>query len=211
MKRYIFSLTFLLVLILSASVLPQDVFEGKVKFNINSDGQSTDMTYFIKDGKIKIDVEAESKSSIIYDTKKQTMLIIMPEQKMYMDMPVTPAEESEADEKKGEFKKTGEKKDILGYASEKWVYKDEENNIESWLTKEIGSFVFFSNPMEKSEKTDWQTKLHAEGYFPLLMIVKDDKGKVTTNMEVISVEKQSLSSDMFTPPAGYQKISIPGM
>jgi hypothetical protein len=199
------------MLFISSSALPQEAFEGMVKFKISDDSQSMDMNYFVKDGKIKVDVEGEKNSSIIFDNKKQSMLIVMPEEKMYMDMPFKTDASVESDEQKGEFKKTGEKNHTPGYTCEKWIYKDEENEVESWLTKELGSFVFFSNPMEKKEKTAWESKFESEGFFPLLLIAKDDNGKVQTNMEVTSVEKRSLSNDMFTPPADYQKISIPGM
>jgi hypothetical protein len=211
MNRYISLSAVLFVLLFSVSALSQEAFEGKVKFRINDDSQSMDMNYFVKDGKIKVDVEGESNSSIIFNSQSQSMLIVMPEEKMYMDMPIKPDVSANRNDQKGDFKKTNEKKDILGYSTEKWVYKDDENEVESWLTKELGSFVFFSNAMEKREKTAWEKKFESEGYFPLLMVVKDNKGKVTSSMEVISVEKQSLSSDMFSPPAGYQKISIPGM
>jgi hypothetical protein len=206
---------FILTILLSALfpfLLSAQVFEGKVVYKMIQDDETINMNYFVKEGKIKIDVQGENEGSMIFDSKDNTMLIMMPAQKMYMQMNMNMnSEEIEnAKEKENKFRKTGEKKEILGYTCEKWIYKDDESEVESWLTKELGSFIFLSNPQQGS-KPAWQSRMESQGYFPIMVITKDDNGKITSHMEVTSVEKQSLSNDMFVPPSDYQKISIPGM
>jgi len=211
---------FLIVLIgffITSSAFPQNQFEGRVEYKMTSgdDDESTQMSYFVKEGKMKIDVKGdeEGSGSMIFDSKKQKMLILMPEEKMYMEMSMQmmAGDTEEEDAKDFEFRKTGEKKEILGYTCEKWVYKDEDNQVDSWLTDELGSFIFFSGPMESSKKARWQSELESDGYFPMELIVKDLSGNVDSKMIVTAVEKKSLDSSMFEAPAGYQKLQMPGM
>jgi hypothetical protein len=215
MYLYRAALALLLIIFTAGISLPQEVFEGKVDYKISDGSESTILSYFVKDGKMKIDVSAEQNASMIYNSKNKTMLVIMPEQKMYMEMPIDlhkdmDGEEGSKESKEidGEFTQTGEKKDILGYTCEKWVYSDNTNQIEAWLTQELGSFMFFTNPME-GEVPEWQTRLEKGGYFPMDVIVKESAGGSDTRMQVIAVEKTSLNDDMFAPPAGYQKLDMP--
>jgi hypothetical protein len=202
-------------MLFTATAFSQESFEGKVGYKINSDGETTVMDYYIKDNFIKMDVgDGSEGASMVFDTKASKMIVIMPDQKMYMEMPVSLNEQMKSKEEslKGEFTQTGEKKDILGYSCEQWIYKDEENEIESWMTKELGSFVFMANPMDgASNKPEWQTKLEQGGYFPLSVTVRESIDTPATTMEVTSIEKKSLDKSMFVPPADYQKFEMPGM
>jgi hypothetical protein len=215
MIRHTISFAVLLVLFLTPVIISQDSFEGMVKYKITADGETVDMNYFVKGDKIKMDMEGESNVSVIFSNKDKVMLMIMPDQKMYMEMPIRMEAggpvESESDIDESDFVKTGEKKEIAGYTCEKWLYNDDESEVESWLTKELGSFIFFGNPMEQDKKPEWQSQLETEGYFPVLVIVKDSKGKVESRMEVIEVEEKSLNDNLFMPPAGYEKLSMPGI
>jgi hypothetical protein len=215
MRSYLYIITSLLILLVTANTYSQGSFEGKVGYKINSDGETTAMDYYIKDNFIKMDVgEASEGASMIFDTKESKMIVIMDEQQMYMEMPVNINQELKSKEEKlkGEFKQTGETKDILGYKCEQWIYKDEENEIESWMTTELGSFVFMANPMSGgTDKPEWQTKLEQGGYFPLSVTVRESIDTPATTMEVTSIEKKSLDKSMFIPPADYQKLEMPGM
>jgi len=213
MKSLKISLSIFILCLISTVTFPQNAFEGKVEYKMTNDDETTSMTYFVKDENIKIDVAGEEKASMIFNIKDNTMLMIMPEEKMYMEMKFDAAADKmdEMKEKENNYKKTGEKKEILGYTCEKWIFKDDDGEVETWLTKELGSFMFFSDPMggEKT-KPEWQSKLESAGYFPMEFTTRDDSGDIETHMEVTSVEKKSLSSDMFKPPAGYQKFEMPG-
>lgn len=209
-------LTVLLTFIIASVSFSQKPFEGRVEYKLTGDdNESTKMSYFIKEGKMKIDVagEDEGSGSMIFDTKNKKMLILMPEEKMYMEMSTQMMESKmeESDIKDSDMKRTGEKRDILGYTCEKWVYKDDDNIVESWITNELGTFMFISDPMGRKQRPRWQSELESEGFFPMEVVVKDESGEIESTMTVTAVEKKSLDKSMFEPPKGYQKFSMPGM
>jgi Domain of unknown function (DUF4412) len=201
-------------------------FEGKIVMQISSKDQDEPQVidYYCKGSKIRF----ESKSSgggagtMVLDTKDNNALIIIPQQKMYMTYSYKNALGAASDTlknkikeemEKGDIKITGETKDINGFKCEKWIFKDDEGKSgEAWMTKGIGNFFFFSNPMRPDRnEPEWQQKLTNEGYFPMMVISKDADGSVESKMEVTSIEKKSLDESLFTPPADYKKMDIPMM
>lgn len=192
----------------------QENFEGVVKFKVESDGDSQTINYMVKDGNFKMDVPGEASGSVIMKDGK--MLVLMPEQKMYMETPLNFSDrfEKEMDEKEInpdniDDYKTGKTKEILGHEAEQYVYSDDNNEVEVWVAKDLGTLSFFSNPMQK--KSEWQERLDALNYFPLLMVAKDKKGKEVTRFEVVELEEKSLSADLFEAPSDYRKMDMMGM
>ena len=188
----------------------QDQFEGKVTFNVYDNGESHTLQYYVKDNKIRFDANEEGhQGQIVMDQAAKQFMVIMPEQKMYMVMPI-PDAKSYSDKSEGmsddtKFVKTGETKEILGYTAEKWTYKDGDDEGEAWMTKDIGSLRFFNNPMQE-DKPQWQKDLEGAGYFPLLVL---ENGKKV--YEVTNIEKKSLDETMFEAPAGFKKMDMPMM
>jgi hypothetical protein len=188
----------------------QDQFEGKVTFNVYDDGESHTVEYFVKDNKIRFDANEEGQQGqIVMDPSAKQVMIIMPQQKMYMVMPI-PDTNMDSDnsgkmDDDTKFVKTGETKEILGYTAEKWTYKDGNDVGEAWMTKDVGALRLFNNPMQE-DKPDWQKDLEGAGYFPLLVL---ENGKKV--YEVTKVEKKSLDESMFEAPAGFQKMDMPMM
>jgi hypothetical protein len=218
----IFSIILLMVASMTLSCLAQSQFEGKVVMNVKAGDKDTDMNMFVKGNKTLIQVNNEQKANLIMDSKAKTMTILMPEQKMYMEIDMNTMkgisdkikknDESESNEKtNSKFDKTGETKKINGYECEKWVYTDDNGDkTEAWMTKELGNFMGFSNPMSNDESSSWQKEIEGKGYFPMLAVHYVD-GKVESSMEVKSVEKKSLDESMFEVPAGFNKLSMPMM
>ncbi len=222
MLKKIYSLVILLVVSLAFTCLAQTQFEGKVVMNVKSGDKDTDINLFVKGSKTLIQMTKEEKANLIMDSKDKKMTILMPEQKMYMEMDMNMMKgmaekmkkNDEADDKgkmNGKFDKTGETKEINGYECEKWVYTDDDGNkTEAWMTKELGNFMGFSNPMANDESSSWQKEIEGKGYFPMQAIHYED-GKVESSMEVKSVDKKSLDAGMFEVPADYKKFSMPMM
>ncbi len=212
MKLRYLSMFFLIlaaVLVLPEKSFSQDKFEGKVTFNVYDGGESHTMQYFVKGNKLRFDAnEQGQQGQIIMDPAAKQFMIVMPQQKMYMVMPIPDMKDknnSSDNAEKADFVKTGETKDILGYSAEKWTYKNGDDKGEAWMTKEIGGFQMFDNPMQQNQP-QWQKDLQAEGYFPLLVYENGDKV-----FEVTNIDKKSLDATMFEPPAGFQKMDMPNM
>ncbi len=204
----IFFLLFAAILVLPGKTYSQDQFEGKVTFNIYESGKSHTMQYFVKGSKIRFDANEEGhEGQIIMDHSAKQFMVIMPQQKMYMTMAMPDMKDksnsSGSDGEKGDFVKTGETKNILGYTAEKWTYKDGEDQDVAWMTKDIGGFELFADPTQQNQP-QWQKDLQAEGYFPLLVYENGDKV-----FEVTNIDKKSVDASLFEPPAGFQKMEMP--
>lgn len=202
---------FVFTLLFCSTLLAQSNFEGKVIMRITGD-ESTDMNYFAKGDKIRMEVEAEGNEAIIlFNLKESKIYFVMPEQQMYMEMPgIDYSQFSEPDEADDEpdITRTGETKLINGYKCEKWIYNENGNVVEAWMTDQLGGFFMMQNPMDKNANS-WQQKL--QGFnFPMKVTVFEN-GKQESSMEVISVEEGSLNDNLFSIPTGFQKLSIPGM
>jgi hypothetical protein len=199
----------------SISVSAQSDFEGKIALRISGDDETTDMDYFIKGENIRMEVDAEDNSAVIlFNTKNKKTTMMMPGQNMYMEfdvnqyMPETD-NDNDIDEEIGDIERTGEYKDINGYKSEKWIFKDEDNIVEAWMTDELGNFYMMMNPMDNSSQEKWKQKLQGN-YFPMKVDVIED-GEKTSSMEVLSVNKMSLNEDLFKVAPGMQKFDMPNM
>lgn len=201
----------------SVFVFPQKGFEGKLTMNIEAAGQKTGMNYLIKGDKFRIEVKDGEESAMIMDSKTKKMIVLVPSQKMYMEFDYGKMTDGMSGNKKhkeeanAQIKKTGETKKINGYNCEKWLINDENNNIEAWVTTELGNFVFAQNPMGGNDGPEWQKEFEGKGFFPMQVLEKDANGNVNSKMEVTGIEKTSLNSDLFKVPSGFHKMEIPGM
>ena len=211
--------------IYSASLQAQSQFEGKVVIEISSEDGGFTMDYYIKGDKMKMIMKGEGSGfgGMIMTADKS--IIMMEEQKMYMEFDNKAlkklsgifggddeADNDNGDDEEIDFSKyrTGKTKTILGYDCEQWVFEEDGGRSEAWVTDEIGSFQLFKSPMGESYSPSWGNSLNNKGYYPLLVTSSDEDGEVS-KFEVKSVDKSSLSNSEFEPPAGYSKMSIPGM
>jgi hypothetical protein len=210
---------FIILAFYSGSAFPQSDFEGKIQVKLKGEDTNGNMNYMIKGEKIRLDFdmeESDQQMSMIIDPHSKKTLMIMPSQKMYMEYPYEGLSEEtkeKMDESIGRVKMTGETKVINGHKCEKIIFTDEDGNSgEVWATKELGNFFnFFGNNPAESKNPQWLPKFMREGFFPMLGIQRNDSGEEEYRWEVTKIEEQSLSSDLFVPPAGFQKMDIPGM
>jgi hypothetical protein len=215
------TITKLLVCIVIFALFMQEnlfsqAFEGKINIKLVNDEEVSTMDYLVKGNKIRMEMkseEGEGEAVMITDMQDLKMIILMAEEKMYMEYPIKEAIEEQKDDiqsEMGKIRLTDETKTINGFNCQKLDYEDDKN-IESWITKDIGTLMLYENPMGGNEMPEWYSDFADEGFFPILVIEKDDSGEEESRWEVTSVEKKSLSDDLFIPPAGYQKMEIPMM
>ena len=184
------------------------------------------MDYFLKNKNIRMEMGKEAKEAIfIYSNGKS--MILMPEQKMYMDLDnsmfakmkemMHKNNDENKDDKDFDINKykTGKTKTILGYECEQWIFNDtedgEQDQVEAWVTDELGNFMFMENPMGSGFSPGWESSFKNKGFFPLLVITKDSEGKETSRFEATEVDKKSLSDDLFQVPSDYSEMKMPGM
>jgi hypothetical protein len=226
MKIYINSiLTTLLFLTSFVGLFAQDDFEGKIKFKISSDGDEMFLDYFIKGENLRM--EMGDNAEAVFVKNKDKSLILMPSEKMYMDLnnsimsklsSMTGMNDDDKNkEAEEEFNiedyKTGKTKSILGYECHQWVIKDQNDDeeIEAWVTSELGNFFLMKGPMGEGFSPSWSNSINNNGFFPMLVITRDDDGEENSRFEATEVKKESLSDKLFTPPSDYSEMKIPGM
>lgn len=214
LSKIYFSCQFLLfALFLCTAAFAQNNFEGKVTMKISGDDQTSNIDYFIKGDNIRMEMKADQGSVIIlYNQKDSKTYMIMPEQKMYMDLQgfdnLTKGD-LQSEDKSPNINRTGEFKDINGYNCEKWIIRDEDNVVEAWMTDKLGNFFMMTNPMNKNSQDNWQKELQGN-FFPMKVDVMED-GEKKTSMEVLSINKTTLGSDLFIVPKGFQKFDMTNM
>ncbi len=212
--KIMIALNFLLFFTVSLSIA-QDKFQGKVTFEISDEGQDQQISYFVKGNKFLIqpaEGEAVGQGSMIYDGDKKAMIVIMNEQRMYMEMPIDPMDEISKDESIGPdyFIKTGNSQDVLGYKCDEFEFKDENKKGFALMTKELGAFLFMDDP-NSGGSSQWQKEIMNEGYFPMLVKQENSSGELETVFKVVDLQSMSLDDKMFSAPPGYTKFDMPNM
>jgi len=210
----IITLFYLLFFNFSFSIA-QDSFQGKVTFEAGDEGQNQQISYFVKGKKFLIqaaDGQAAGQGSMIYDGDKKAMIIIMNEQKMYMEMPIDPMDDisKSGPVEEGYFVKTGNSQEIMGYSCDEFEFNDEGKKGLAFMTKELGSFLFMDDP-KGGESSQWQKEIMSEGYFPLLVKEENSSGELKTVFKVIDLKAMKLDDNMFSPPPGFTKFDMPNM
>ncbi|MFO7448059.1 MAG: DUF4412 domain-containing protein, partial [Ignavibacteriaceae bacterium] len=198
-----------------ADVNAQKKFEGKVNIKVTQDDESSIIEYYLKDNKMRFEMGEEISQFSIIDMAGKKIYMVIPADEIYMEVPAqgmfTAVEQNNSEVGLNRIQPTGEAKEINGYLCEKWVYNGDEGITESWLAIDLGGFLFMDNPMGGGSKSGWQSEIESSGYFPMLIINRNNDGEEKSRYEVTSIEQESLSADLFTPPAGYQKMEMPGM
>lgn len=208
------SIILLFVLLSTVKNFSQLTFEGKVNVKLVYDDDVSFMDYLVKGNKLRMEIkdeEGENASYMITDMQEVKMFMLMPENKMYMEYPIEKTMEESKEEMEEAMEKvllTNETKEINGFNCQKIIYNGEEN-IESRVTQDIGTFMLNENMMSGSERPEWYSEFAEAGFFPILVIDKDDSGEEESRWEIISVEQKSLSDDLFMPPSDYQKMEMP--
>jgi hypothetical protein len=177
----------------------------------------TTMNYSVKGTRTRMDVKSDEEVSIIFTDDK--LLMILHSQKMFMEYPKQMIEMMMNDMDDGntdsgidniEKYKTSEKNTILGYECTKWTYKDENGTSEVWATDELGSFLFFNNPMQKGKSSLFDL-FNNTPFFPLFIKATDNNGELVVKFEATEVIKKNLDESYFSAPQGFQKMTVPGM
>src|ERR1019366_4331842 len=206
-----------------ALVLPgalhADTFEGRLTMSMTSSSKEGNQTVnlSLKEGMMRTDIQsAKGVMSAILDTKNQQMIILMPQQRMYMVQPPTPpgsVPQPNAPAASGTtLQDTGVKETILGYVCTKFVAKSKEGTSEIWVTDQLGTFTGLfhggGGPMGHRPQAPqaWESALKGHNFFPMRVVTNGSKG--TFRLEVTSVEKTSLPDSDFAAPQGWRKLDM---
>ena len=220
--RHCFTVVAVLLATTGTSLLAEPAsFEGKIKMQMKSDKHTQVIDYSVKPNLMRMDIPLDQSATAtsIMDFTKKEMIVLMPNEKMYMVMPLNDGAEDNGKKKKrpgreATFEKTGETEKILGYLCTKFISTDEDKNTyEIWAAEGLGTFMGSrgNNPMKRAPRSAWESELAKKGFFPLRMTGKNEKGKEIFQMEALAVDKQKLPDTVFAVPAGYERFDMGGM
>ena len=204
----------LLVALLAPVALSAASFEGKVTMKLAGPRDAPPaMTFSLKDGFARIDMTtADGRSTgVIYDSAKQEITVLIPDQKMYMTQAMTkPLVASAMGEGAagGKLEVTTSKEKILGYDCVKYVAQTNASTSEIWVTDQLGAFLGFGGDPNGGAPAQqgWSQALAGKGVFPL-RVVTTAGGKETFRMEATAVEKTALPASTFAAPADFKNLS----
>ena len=210
---------FLPALLALFAILPAAAFEGKIHFDMISGRDTQQVIYAIKEEKARFEMPGAGPNGVasILDLPKRQMMILMPEQKMYMLMSLQGTDDA-ASKPKGRsevtFEDTGETETILGRKCRKYRVTDKDSVTEVWGAEGIGHFMGQlggRNSAKGGAVPRWQEELGAKGFFPLRVVSLNRRGKETMRMQATKIDETSLPDSLFTVPEGYQQFSMGGM
>lgn len=211
------------LLLLANTIFAQTTFEGVVKIKMDADNETFFIDYFIKDDNMRMEMNTSEEVAFIMSGEKS--LILMKEQKTYMDLnnpmfkqiPGMSGMSSDEEKSLESFDitkyKTGKTQNLLGYECEQWIFNDDEEDVEveAWVTDELGNFVMMNNPMGGGFSPNWGSSLKNKGFFPLLVIARDEDGEETSKFEVVDIDQKDLNNNLFSAPSDFEELKIPGM
>jgi hypothetical protein len=206
MKNLIASIVLIMVLI-STSAFAQ--FQGVIEFE-KIKTETTKYSYSVKGDKVRIEetgADGSVKGVEIVDLKKETVIALSPERKLYMDVTnkrVVPII-------KPEIIKTENKKTINGFECTEWIvkYAIEYTQISYWVSTETG-FDFFTKLITVLNRKDKLSKYYTavpdyHSVFPVNAVEKNLDGTVKIELRITNIEKKELPDSLFEIPEGFQK------
>lgn len=188
----------------------QEVFEGRVKMRMAGEGEQQTLDYYVKGERMRVEMNGPQAQGgvMILHMKEKKMLILMPDQKMYMTMPLPDIKQDASENKKPE--PTGKTKTILGYEAEQYLIDEGGSEFEVWATDELGAFAGLHLPGDDPQggPSPAESALSGQKFFPLLIIERRG-GREATRVEVTEVERKKLEDELFEPPADFQGMELP--
>jgi len=207
--------------------VPAAAFEGRITLAMTSGKDSHTITYAIGKEAVRMEMGAEGRTmATIVSPAKREMIMLMPEEKMYMVMAFNETADAVKDEdlKQANLERTGRTETILGYACEEFISKDRSSTTEIWVTKELGTFIGASGGeggggggimgmgrRNRSAGGKWEAAFKGKPAFPLRVVSRDAKGKEVSRMEATKIEPGSLPASLFQAPAGWERFQMPNL
>jgi hypothetical protein len=191
----------------------------------NSKSASQTIEYSIKEGYMRMDMDAGSAKgtgAFITDFKNRQIIILMPQQQMYMvkamaDPSTVQRPPSAAGPTHpswdGSFRATSTKETILGYECTKYEVTTSKGTTDIWATDQLGNFGGLSmggGPRRSQAPSEWESAIKGSGFFPLRVVAMEG-GQEKFRLEVTSIDKTSLPDSLFMAPAGWRKFDLGAM
>jgi hypothetical protein len=203
----------------AAPVRAQNTFEGVIEFRfLNKDSMT--MTQTSKGNMVRIDVHGKESMpmAMMYDSKANTMTMVMYAQKMYMVNPMPSLDSALAShDRKVSFTKTGQTETVAGVSCT--IYKGSSTDAngkvsegQACLAKGVGFMIFQSMNRGRGgpqgSMAEMFRELAAQDLRAIKMWSMKD-GKMVPEIEAVSIEKKSIPNSTFEIPSDFRKMDMP--
>ena len=220
----------------SSAVGGGTTFEGTVTARMFGEKQPMEFRYAIKGNRTRFEAmisqDASKTAVMLMDMSSGTQTTLIPQSKMYMTVNwgelAEEMTQNAGKDSSGNFPKvtsTGKTETIAGLSCEHWLLGDKQD-MDMCLAKGMGYFGFGGQSggiLDKLKNLALREKIKAQldanpefakfvegGAFPLKMS-HIENGLSKTIMEVTGIERKSLDDSLFTVPADYKKMEVPGL
>lgn len=181
-------------------------FEGELTIEaMGEQGEQETILMVMGNGSSKIVAETpEGKVELM--VKDEKLFVIMHAAQMIMEMPATPEDANETESEAGDFIRTSEVKNILGYDCVLYTTKDEEGTeMDLWITDKLGSFMFLDAPAFKGINKN-NADIDFKSFFPMQMY-RTIGGKKEEAWRVTEIKERTVDASEFEVPEGYSNLS----
>lgn len=172
----------------------------------------------VKNNVMRFDNSGGEGGYALIDFGRRVILMVMSEQRLYMEMPMGPAAPAPQDRTPrgtSVLRALGQTKKINGINVTGYEARSPDQIIRGWVTQDFpgltGSIRAAAAQMGDRDENDPEdvamSQLMTKG-FPVLVITLTDRSLKVE--ETVSIERVALSADQFKVPAGFTKQTIPG-
>ena len=228
MRRMMFALSAAVVVAPSAGAA-QDGFEGVVAYEMTAQGMTLEVTHYVRGGRVRQEMAGPmGPMAMIIDLGEQTMTVLVPQQSAYMTLDMREAlaaeVQTEAEQDTAppevEITATGQIETIAGIECEHFALRTGESEVDICGAKGMGFYMAggvsalggpasAGHALSRSDAVNARLRAHfKDGLFPLKMTMQTSSGALT--MVATSVEKKQLGDDLFSVPAGFTEMKMPG-
>lgn len=196
MHRVIRFVTAVSLVAAPAALFAQGHFEGSITARMDN----STATFSMKGDQFRMDISSGGMGGyLLRDMTKNTGVMVMPSQKMYMEISQG-AIESQG-HKTPDLKWTGRTETIAGQQCEHVILTGDDGTYDVCAAKGMGTFPMVNSQMGRSREAMATWQRLGRDVFPL----KVTKGS-ETQFEVIKIEKKSLDDAFFKLPEGFTKM-----
>ncbi|MGE0127246.1 MAG: DUF4412 domain-containing protein [Blastocatellales bacterium] len=216
----------------SSAPATSGAFEGAITAKMFAGDQPMEIKYAIKGTRTRVETQLSQGGTqtgvMLMDLSSSTQTMMMPQTKTYMTMnwgDVADTMMKDVPDETFKATTTGKTETVAGFTCQHWLVGDKQDT-DICLAQGLGYFggggqsggVFDKlKNLALGDKMKAQLAANPEfakfvegGAFPLKM-AQIENGQSKTIMEVTNVERKSLDDSLFTVPADYKKMEIPGM
>lgn len=198
-----------LLLAVGMSITARDAlaqqFEGVITAKMHGDAT---IAYSIKGDKLRADMttQGDMRMATVVDRGARKMYMLMPAQQMYMERDFdTTMAAGARQQASADFSWTGTHQTIAGLTCDDATLKTNDGTqLNMCIAKGIAFAAAGPGLGRGVPRDSWQS--HVQGGFPLKV---QRAGDATPLMEVTNVDRKALADELFVPPTGWRKMTMP--